>query len=303
MNMKKQRAFLFLLACGLVLTSALFTADAQAKRLGAGKSLGRQSSGVLQRQQVTPTPAAAPKQAAPSPAAVQPRPASRWGGILGGLAAGIGLAALFHAFGFGAGMASFVTALLLAALAFFAVMALMRVLRRQSGEPIPQPAGMPRVAYDAAQLGQESYLPPQRIDDMSAAGAGGSPAQGSIPANFDQRAFLNKAREHYYQLQKAWDAGDLSSIESYTTPELFAQLRGEIQQRGSERNQTDVVTLEAVLLELQEQQGEYLASVEFSGLVREESWGGAQPMREIWNLVKPVSGSSGWLLAGIQQIG
>ena len=301
--MKKQRAFL-LLACGLVLTSALFTADAQAKRLGGGKSLGRQSSGVVQRQQVTPTPVATPKQAAPSPAAVQqPRPASRWGGVLGGLAAGVGLAALFHAFGLGAGMASFVTALLLAALAFFAVMALMRVLRRQSGGSMPQPAGMPRGAYDAAQLGQESYLPPQRVDDMSAGAAEGSGTQGPIPANFDQRAFLNKAREHYYKLQKAWDAGDLPSIEAYTTPELFAQLRSEIEQRGTGRNQTDVVTLEAVLLELQEQQGEYLATVEFSGLVREESWGGAQSMREIWNLVKPISGSSGWLLAGIQQIG
>lgn len=301
MKMKKQWALLFL-ACGLVLTSALFTVDAQAKRLGGGKSFGRQNSGVLQRQQANPSPAAAPKQASPSPATAQVRQPSRWGGILGGLAAGIGLAALFHALGFGGGLASLVTALLLGGLVLFAVMAMMRLLRRQTS-PMPQPVGMPRGAYDAGQLGQESYLPPNRFEEMGATGAGTPAASRAIPADFDQRAFLNKAREHYYQLQKAWDARDLTSLESYTTPELFVQLRGEIEQRGAERGQTDVVTLEAVLLELEERAGEYMATVEFSGLVREESWGGAQPMREIWNLAKPVSGTTGWLLAGIQQIG
>lgn len=300
--MKKKWA-LFFFVCGLALTSGLLAADAQAKRLGGGKSFGRQNSGVLQRQQASPAPAVAPRPTTPSTTAPQARPTSRWGGILGGLAAGIGLAALFHALGFGAGFASLVTALLLGGVILFVVMALMRLLRRQGSGPVPQPAGMPRGAYDAEQLGQESYLPPQRFEEMGGAGSGGLPASRAIPTDFDQRAFLNKAREHYYQLQKAWDAGDLASIESYTTPELFAQLRDDIEKRGVERNQTDVVTLEAVLLELQEQSGEYMATVEFSGLVREESWGGAQSMREIWNLIKPVSGTSGWLLAGIQQIG
>jgi predicted lipid-binding transport protein (Tim44 family) len=222
--------------------------------------------------------------------------------MLGGLAAGIGLAALFHAFGLGAGLASFVTALLVAGLAVFAVMFLLRLFRRPGAVSMPQPAGMPRGAYDATQLGPESYLPQQRFEGMQAPAGSSTASQSSIPSDFDQRAFLNKAREHYYQLQKAWDAGDLHGIETYTTPELFAQLRTEIEQRDSTQNQTDVVTLEAVLLDLQEQAGEYRATVEFSGLVREESWGGAQPVREMWNLVKPVSGNGGWLLAGIQQL-
>ncbi len=293
---------LLVLGISLVLASTLFVAEAQAKRMGGGKTLGRQNSGLLQRQQATPAPAAAPRQSA-APTATSPRPANRWGGLLGGLAAGIGLAALFHAFGLGAGLASFVMALLIAGLAVVAGMFLLRLARRSGATSTPQPAGMPRGAYDAAQLGPESYLPPQRFEGTQTPAANATAVQGAIPADFDQRAFLNKAREHYYQLQKAWDAGDLHGIESYSTPELFAQLKSEIEQRGGAQNQTDVVTLEAVLLDLQELGGEYLASVEFSGLVREESWGGAQPVREVWNLVKPVSGNGGWLLAGIQQLG
>lgn len=293
---------LLVLGISLVLTSTLFVAEAQAKRMGGGKTLGRQNSGLLQRQQATPAPAAAPRQSA-APSAATPRPASRWGGLLGGLAAGIGLAALFHAFGFGAGLASFVTALLMAGLVVGAGVFLLRLVRRSGAVSMPQPAGMPRGAYDAAQLGPESYLPPQRFEGTQALAANVGAVQGSIPADFDQRAFLNKAREHYYQLQKAWDAGDLHGIESYSTPEFFAQLKSEIEQRAGAQNHTDVVTLEAVLLDLQQLDDEYLASVEFSGLVREESWGGAQPVREVWNLVKPVSGSRGWLLAGIQQLG
>jgi predicted lipid-binding transport protein (Tim44 family) len=293
---------LLVVGFSVVLAATLFAGEAQAKRMGGGKSLGRQNSGMLQRQQATPAPTVAPRQAAAPAAAAGARPASRWGGMLGGLAAGLGLAALFHAFGLGSGLASFVTALLVAGVAVFAVMFLLRLLRRPGVTSMPQPAGMPRGAYDASQLGSESYLPPQRFEEMQASAGSSTASQGSIPSDFDQRAFLNKAREHYYQLQKAWDAGDLHGIETYTTPELFTQLRSEIEQRGSTQNQTDVVTLEAVLLDLQEQAGEYHASVEFSGLVREESWGGAQPVREIWNLVKPVSGNGGWLLAGIQQL-
>lgn len=293
--MNKRWSFL-VFGLSIVLASTAFIGEAQAKRMGGGKSLGRQNSGLLQRQQATPAPAAAPTPVAGA------RPASRWGGMLAGLAAGIGLAALFHAFGLGAGLASFVTALLVAGLVVLAVTFLLRLFRRPGAASTPQPAGMPRGAYDASQLGQESYLPPQHFEGMHAPAGHAAASQSSIPADFDQRAFLNKAREHYYQLQKAWDAGDLRAIEAYTTPELFAQLRAELEQRGSTQNQTDVVTLEALLLDLQEQAGEYHASVEFSGLVREESWGGAQPMREMWNLVKPVSGQGGWLLAGIQQI-
>ena len=83
---------------------------------------------------------------------------------------------------------------------------------------------------------------------------------------------------------------------------MYEALAAELQQRGMTPNKTEVVTLEASLLALEESPAEYVASVEFSGLVREETWGGASPVREVWNLVKPRDGSSGWQLAGIQQL-
>ncbi len=194
------------------------------------------------------------------------------------------------------------TTLLITGLAVWVLMMLLRSSRRSGTLRQSRPAGMPLGAYDAGQVGQESYQSVHRFEGMQPASSDPAKTYAGIPDSFDQRAFLNKAREHYYLLQQAWDAGDLPGIESYTTSEMFGQLRTEIEQRGSIPNKTDVVTLEAVLLDLHEKDGQYLASVEFSGLVREESWGGAQPVREIWNLVKPTAGTSGWLLAGIQQL-
>jgi predicted lipid-binding transport protein (Tim44 family) len=42
--------------------------------------------------------------------------------------------------------------------------------------------------------------------------------------------------------------------------------------------------------------------VHFSGAVREAHGAAPEPFAEVWNLVKPADGSSGWLLAGIQQM-
>ena len=292
---------LLIIGLSLVLASSIGAADAQAKRLGGGRNLGIQRGSLVTRPQAAPSVAPHPPAAA-GPATQQPQSASRWSGMLGGLAAGIGLAALVHALGLGSAGASILTGLVIAGLAVLVVMILVRLLSRSTTLRQPHPVGMPLGAYDAGQIGQESYQSVQRFEGMHAALNNPSGHQTGIPENFDQRAFLNKAREHYYLLQKAWDAGDLPAIESYTTPEMFAQLRGEIEQRGAIPSKTDVVTLEAVLLDLHESDGQFLASVEFSGLVREESWGGAQPVREIWNLIKPTAGTSGWLLAGIQQL-
>lgn len=281
-------------AFGLALALAFGAVDANAKRLGAGKSFGRQNSSLAQRQ-ATPTQQPAPLR---QPTAAQPaRQPSRWGGILGGLAAGLGLAALFHAFGMSPGLSSMFGSMLMIALLAFAAFWVIGLLRRR-----PAPAAGPlqyatgERSYDTAALGAESRTAPQWAPSAASAGT------GSIPADFDRDAFLASARQHYLRLQQAWDAADLASLKTFTTPEMYDALAGELQSRGMAPNKTEVVTLEAVLLDLQQPADQYVASVEFSGLVREETWGGASPVREVWNLVKPRDGSTGWLLAGIQQI-
>lgn len=289
------------LAFGLVLTLALGAVDAQAKRMGSGKSIGRQNNAVTQREAAPPqqaAPAAARQQAAATPPAKQP---SRWGGILGGLAAGLGLAALFHALGFGGALGSFLGSALMIGLLALAAFWIFNLLRRKSAAKSASPmqyATAPSQGYGQAPLGVEAQLPPQWSHSAAAQTAGTS----RIPADFDRDSFLASAKQHYTRLQQAWDAADLNSLKTFTTSEMYDALAADLQQRGMAPNKTEIVTLDATLLDLEETPTEYVASVEFSGLVREETWGGASPVREVWNLVKPRSGSSGWQLAGIQQM-
>ena len=290
------------LAFGLMLVLALGAVDAHAKRLGSSKSFGRQNSTLTTQRDPAPTQQAAPASTRQQPGTVQPaRQPSRWGGVLGGLAAGLGLAALFHALGMGPGLSSVLGSMLMVALLALAAFWVIGLLRRKAGAQPTEPlryATAPGRGYDTSALGAESRMPPQ----WSPASLPAPSGIGRIPADFDRDAFLASARQHYLRLQQAWDAADLDSLRTFTTTDMFDALADELRSRGMAPNRTEVVTLEAALLDLQESAGEYLASVEFSGLVREETWGGASPVREVWNLVKPRDGSTGWLLAGIQQL-
>ncbi|OIQ79117.1 Tim44-like domain protein [mine drainage metagenome] len=290
-----------LLTFSLVLIFAFGAIDAHAKRMGSGKSIGRQNSTLTQREAIPAqqtAPAATRQQGAAAPAARQP---SRWGGILGGIAAGLGLAALFHALGMSAGLSSFLGSALMIGLLALAAFWIFNLLRRKSGTQQPgslRYAGGPVRSYDQAVLGAETHMPQQ----WTGASTSIQPAAVQIPADFDRDGFLSSAKQHYTRLQQAWDAADLNSLRTFTTPEMFDALSAELQSRGMAPNKTEIVTLEAALLDLQETATDYVASVEFSGLVREETWGGASPVREVWNLVKPRDGSIGWQLAGIQQL-
>lgn len=288
-------------AFGLALALAFGAIDAHAKRLGSGKSFGRQNSTLTTQRDAALTQQAAPAPVRQPGAASPQRQPGRWGGILGGLAAGLGLAALFHALGMAPGLSSVLGSMLMVALLALAAFWVIGLLRRKAGRQPTEPlryATAPGQGYDTSALGVESRMPAQ----WTPASLPASAAVGGIPADFDRDAFLASAKQHYLRLQQAWDAADLDSLGTFTTPDMFDALAGELKARGMAPNKTEVVTLEAALLDLKETADDYLASVEFSGLVREETWGGASPVREIWNLVKPRDGSTGWLLAGIQQL-
>lgn len=122
-----------------------------------------------------------------------------------------------------------------------------------------------------------------------------------VPTDFDTQGFLRHAKTYFIRLQAAWDKADQQDIRSFTTPEMFAEIKMQIQERGATGNHTDVVTLDAELLGIETVADEYLASVRFTGMIRESEHATAEPFTEIWNLSKPVTGDTGWLLAGIQQ--
>ncbi len=296
---------LSLLAVVLSLGLTLSTGDAEAaKRFGGGKSAG------MQRQMDTPkAPTAAPATnpgaaaaSAKAPAAGAAAPAAQpkrsWMGPLAGLAAGLGLAALASHFGFGEELAS----MLMIALAVFAVIAVIGfVMRRRAA------AKQPASAMQYAGTGAGDSPRPYEVAMPAAGAAGGSPAAaaaptGNIPADFDVAGFVRTAKVNFIRLQAANDAGNLDDIREFTTPEMFAELKMNIAERGTAAQETDVVAIEAQVLEVAEEESRYIVSVRFNGSLREERNGPLETVDEVWHLVKPREGRGGWLLAGIQQL-
>ena len=309
-----------LFSAALVLGFTLVTGDAEAaRRLGGGKSSGMQREAVSPQKSVTPGPAAPSQAAAPasshSPAAAaaapQAQPKRSWMGPLAGLAAGIGLAALASHFGFGEELASMLMIGLLVMVALAVVGFILR--RRAAGQ---QAGG--GMQYAAAGAGLGSHRSPEPMAPLQpaypAASAAPSPVAaaftpvaggttGSIPVGFDTEGFLRVAKVNFLRLQAANDAGNIEDIREFTTPEMFAEIRMNWNERGTGTQETDVVSLEAQLLDVSEENGRHVASVRFQGQVREAANAPAEAFDEVWHLVKPADGRGGWVLAGIQQVG
>lgn len=298
--------------------------DANAKRLGGSRSIGKQSSTVTQQRQQAPAqqsptqqPAQQPTQAAPATAgaagaAAAAAPKRNWGGILGGIAAGLGIGWLLSHFGLGGAALSFLSNLILIALVAFVVIWLVRKFRGGASRQQPAYAGMGGNAGRSAEpmLRQGAAEPVQPVSQPASSpvlpAAAAAPVAGAqqpwgVPADFDTESFLRNAKVHFVRLQASWDAGNLDDIREFTTPEMFAEIKMDLSERGTEVNKTDVVTLEAQLLGIESTPAQHIASVRFSGMIRERAGDPAQPFAEVWNLAKPVTGTGGWLLAGIQQ--
>jgi predicted lipid-binding transport protein (Tim44 family) len=278
--------------------------EAEAKRLGGGKSFGSQRDSSAMRRDATPPPSqnVAP-QRGQNAAGAAAQPARRsWMGPLAGLAAGIGLAALASHLGFGEEMASFMMIALLVMGALF----LWRMFaRRSAAAPSQGPqyagaaAGAGRSAPDAPANVGESNVQAFNASHMPGASA---PAASHIPEGFDVEGFLRQAKLNFVRLQAANDAGDVEDIRAFTTPEVFAELRMQLQERGSTPQTTDVVQLDAALQDISSDDVQHIASVRFSGLLREDADAAPAAFDEVWHLSKPVAGDRGWLIAGIQQL-
>jgi len=290
---------------GLVIIASTMAAtitEADAKRLGGGSSFGRQSQSYSRQQAPAQAPRpAAPPAASPSPQGVPPKPASPWKNMLGGALLGLGLGALLSHFGLGGAAASIISTLLMLVLLAVAIGFIMRMFRRKTDETRPVYVGgyssTPEIGsrLDAS---PNSYGQPANLQSPVPASIGGAAASWGVPADFDVTSFLRNAKMYFIRLQAAWDKADINDIREFTTPEMFAELRLQIQERGASPNNTDVVSLDAELLGVETVGDEYLASVKFGGMIKEEQNAPTAPFSEIWNLAKPVSGA---VLAGIQQ--
>lgn len=263
--------------------------DAEAKRMGGGKSSGMQRNTPMQRD-AAPQQAQTPPAGAPGAAGAAAGKRS-WMGPIAGLAAGLGLAALFSHLGMGEEMANFLMIALLVMVAFMVVRWLMRRSQPQTAQPM---------AYAGAARPAE----PVRFDVAGA--LPGSPAAeaaasvSALPPGFDAAAFERQAKVNFIRLQAAHDAGNLDDIREFTTPEMYAEIKLDLDERTNQDARTEVVTLNAQVLEAVEENNRQIVSVRFTGLIREDS-ATAEPLDEVWHLTRPANGKGGWLIAGIQQ--
>ncbi|SNS14988.1 Predicted lipid-binding transport protein, Tim44 family [Noviherbaspirillum humi] len=302
----------------MVAVSALsmVVTDAQAKRLGGGSSSGKQSQSVARQAQSPAASQAAPaaaKPAAPAatPAATPPKPASPWKGILGGALLGLGLGALLSHFGLGGAMASMISTLLMVALLALAAMFIYRMFKRKTDAGASPAGGNWQPAYAGTgaatpEIGSRlEPVQPAALNSTGTTATAEAPAEQApwgVPADFDTQGFLRQAKTYFIRLQASWDKGNVDDLREFTTPEMFGELRLQLQERGVAGNHTDVVSLDAQLLGMETVGNDYLASVRFDGMIKEAENAAAEPFAEVWNLAKPVKGNGGWVLAGIQQL-
>ena len=311
--------------------------DVQAKRLGGGKAAGMQRN-MPERTAPTATPAkpatpaqgqqAAPANAAaatPAAAGAAAAPKRSWMGPIAGLAAGLGLAALMSHLGLGEGFANFIMIALLAVAAVFLIRFLMR---RFAGGGMARTPALAGAGAGAGTGGTPaSWSPVQRVDPPALADAptqrsaldsapafGGASASGGtfaaepqvtaafVPAAFDSEGFARTAKMIFIRLQTAHDTADLDDLKRFTTPELFASLRLDIQERGTATQHTDVQKVEAEVLDVANEADRQVVSVRFHGQVVEEQGGTPTDFNEVWHLVKPHDDSRSWAIAGIEQM-
>lgn len=313
---------------GVGLSGLAIDAEA-AKRVGSGKSVGTQRQATADKAPGTPAQSAAAAPAAGAAGAAAP--SRSWMGPVAGLAAGLGIAALASSLGFGGELASMVMMGLLAVAVMAAIGFFLRkrAAAQQGGTASGgmQPAlasvgNRPEAANAAAsyrvempqtQQTNRTVLPGQggstagsaigsTIGSAIGAGVAGAPATRSLwPADFDAAGFERNAKVNFIRLQAANDAGNLDDISQFTTPQMFAELKVDLSERGASPQKTDVIQLDAKVVDVEEGAMQYVVSVRFTGMLNISAEEANESFDETWHFEKPRSGNGGWVLSGIQQ--
>ena len=313
-----------------VLSAGMLPSAVDAKRIGGGGSSGMQRSTPSQAPTAAPAKPAQAAPATPAPAgAMAPAAAPKrsWMGPIAGLAAGLGIAALMSHLGMGAAMGNMLMMALLAVAAFFVIRFVMSRFAKPNGangnQSMATPSGMQfagsggQPPFGGASTGSGWGQPAAAANNgspmLSSMSSGTSFASdtaaamplaatsGHLPEGFDVAGFERIAKMIFIRMQAANDTADLNDLRTFTTPEMFAAVKLELQDRGTKTQRTDVVRVDAEVLDVSTEGDRQIVSVRFHGLIREEENAVAAPFDEAWHLVKPVDGSQQWAIAGIQQ--
>jgi predicted lipid-binding transport protein (Tim44 family) len=305
-----KRIFLTLSLAVMSLSFLATSMPVEAKRLGGGSNSGmkRQAPAPNQAPQATPNTPANP--ANPGTAAAAGK--RSWMGPIAGLAAGLGIAALMSHLGMGEAFGNFLMMALLAVAAIF----LVRFLMRRFGNNAAQSRSQAPAAPQGMQF---AGIPMPRDNNAPGFGSGSvnagfnstptatttpaalAPVAHSLPAGFDAPAFERIAKLIFIRMQAANDAGNLDDLRQFATPEMFATFKLELQDRQGAKQETDVVQLNAQVLEFVQEGDQQIVSVRFHGLIREVKDQPTTTFDEVWHLVKPTDDSRPWAIAGIAQ--
>jgi predicted lipid-binding transport protein (Tim44 family) len=271
-----------ILSLGLILLTMPDLADA--RRMGGGGSFGSKPSYSKSYQKPASPTSTPSQQAAPGASPMGGR--GMFGGMLGGMLMGGLLGSLF--FGGAFSGIGFMDILLIGGGLFL----LMRFLR--SRQPATQTAGGPTQAHD---LNRDAWSNLRTSEHQT------SSAAPQYPAGFDADDFLKGAKAAYTRLQAAWDARDLSDLKQFTSAEVFAEIQD---QAASDPNpgKTEILLLEASLLEVKTLGNQTIATVLFDTMLREDSaTAPAEQVREAWHFSRyETGGGKHWVVEGIQQL-
>ena len=290
-----------------VMAAGLAPLSADAKRLGGGGTSGMQRSlPARSTPDATPAKPAQASPAAPATAGAAPAAAPKrsWMGPIAGLAAGLGIAALMSHLGMGAEFGNMLMMVLLAVVAFVAIRF---VMSRMRGNASPRPTAASNGMQFAGAGAGGGQGPSWNTQPAAAPVVTPLPTATSfarpptVPVGFDQAGFERIAKMIFIRMQAANDSADLNDLRQFTTPEMYAAIKLDLQERGISAQQTDVVRVDAEVLDFSDEAERQVVSVRFHGLIKEEASGPTNPFDEVWHLVKPNDDSREWAIAGIQQ--
>ncbi|RJR49264.1 MAG: Tim44 domain-containing protein [Desulfobacteraceae bacterium] len=277
---------------GISLMAFFFDGLAEARRMGGGRSFGSRPS--YQNRSVAPqkqTNQAQPQQGAAG------RPGGLFGG-LGGMMGGMLMGGLLGSLLFGGGMRGFGGPGLLDILVIGGgLFLLFRYLK--SRRTASQEAG--GMSFQGG-----GYQPQERSMPGSSWGGAASKEDAvtaqAIPAGFDAEDFLKGAKAAYNRLQDSWNKRDLEDIRQFTSPEVWEEINRQAMDEPA-GGKTEIVLVNAKLLEVKSEGDETIASVYFDVLMRESAEEQRpKQVREVWHFSKEEAPGSFWKLEGIQQM-
>ncbi len=265
-----------------LLSFGLLVNEASAKRFGAGRSFGIQRS-----QSALFSPNKVQKSSVLGQSTKNP---SRWGGVLSGLLIGGLLTSLFMGHGLASGIMSW---LVIGAILFFVI-----GFFRKKMQPDFQSAQGQTSAFNQNSFNQSPF---NKFTQSFNSSAGSSAANNAseYPVGFVPEVFLREAKVTFNRLQAAYDQKNLQDLSEFTAPEVFAEIKMQIDERGTAANKTEIITLDAELLDVSRQSGSLIASVRFTGSIKEDDEPISQ-LDEIWHF-RQFSNSTQWVVGGIQQ--